>query len=92
MIEDVIGQLDAMGVTYTEDYEGGSVTVDIADVDKIQLIDIINVINDSGLLFNIDESVITIITEDADLMAEEPVEEETPAEGDMQARALDQMF
>mgnify|MGYP000954775294 CR=1 FL=1 len=89
MIEDVINQLDDMGVEYTENYEEGVVTVDIANVDKIALIDIISVINDSGLLFNIDESMITIITEDADPMAEEPMEE-APAE-DMQAIALDDM-
>lgn len=60
MFEDLIVQLDELGVTYTEDYDAGTLTVDIADIDKSILIDIIMVLNDGGHVFDITESTITV--------------------------------
>lgn len=60
MFEDLIVQLDELGVTYSEDYDAGTLTVDIADVDKLVLIDIITMLNDGGYTFSITESTITV--------------------------------
>lgn len=74
MFEDLIVQLDELGVTYSEDYDTGVLTIDIADVDKSILIDVIMLLNDSGYVFDITESTITV--EGGDMTAEEePVEE-----------------
>lgn len=70
MFEDLIVQLDELGVTYTEDYDTGVLTVDIADIDKTVLIDIIILLNDSGHVFDITESTITV-----EGAAEEPTED-----------------
>lgn len=71
MFEDLIVQLDELGVTYTEDYDAGTLTVDIADVDKSILIDIIMMLNDGGHVFDITESTITV----EGGVTEEPVED-----------------
>lgn len=60
MFEELITQLDEYGVTYTEDYDMGTLTIDIASVDKSVLIDIIMTLNNGGYMFNIDESTITV--------------------------------
>lgn len=72
MFEDLIVQLDDLGVTYTEDYDAGMLTVDIADIDKTVLIDIIILLNDSGHVFDITESTITV---EGDTTVEEPTED-----------------
>lgn len=56
MFEDIIVQLDELGVTYTEDES--TLTIDIADVDKSILIDIITALY--GYTFDINDSVITV--------------------------------
>ena len=76
MFEDLIVQLDELGVTYTEDYDAGTLTIDIADVDKSILIDVIMMLNDAGSMFNITETSITV----EGGMVEEPVDEATYAE------------
>lgn len=58
MFEDLIVQLDELGVTYTEDYELGTLTIDIADIDKALLIDVIAILQ--GYTFDITESTITV--------------------------------
>lgn len=73
MFEDLIAQLDSFGVTYTEDYEMGTLTVDIASVDKSVLVDIIIALNDGGYVFSITEDSITV--EGGEVATEEPVEE-----------------
>lgn len=76
MFEDLIVQLDELGVSYTEDYDAGTLTIDIADVDKSILIDVIMMLNDAGSMFNITETSITV----EGGMVEEPVDEATYAE------------
>ena len=60
MFEELIVQLDELGVAYTEDYDTGMLTVDIADVDKAVLIDIISALTTAGYTFDITESTITV--------------------------------
>lgn len=77
MFEELITQLDDMGVTYTEDYEAGVITVDIADIDKAQLIEVINVLNGYDMPFTIDDTSITVSGMELpeEEMVEEPVDE-----------------
>lgn len=86
MFEDLITQLDEMGVAYDENTETGVLTIDIADVDKVTLIDIINLLNNSGETFDINESEITV-------QGTPTVEEEAPEEEstDYMGEALSQM-
>ena len=72
MFEDLIVQLDELGVTYTEDYDAGTLTIDIADVDKSILIDVIMMLNDGGYMFDITESTITV---EGGVATEEPAED-----------------
>lgn len=60
MFEDLILQLDELGVPYTEDYDTGVLTIDIADIDKAILVDVIVALNDGGHMFDITESTITV--------------------------------
>lgn len=76
MFEELITQLDEMGVAYTEDYEAGVITIDIADIDKAQLIEVINVLNGYDMPFTIDDTSITVsVTEMPEEVVEEPVDE-----------------
>jgi hypothetical protein len=77
MFDELIAQLDGMGVDYIEDYDIGTLTIELGDVDKIQLIEIIGAINSSMLPFDIDATAITVSggeeieDEEEDLMLEE---------------------
>jgi|LGVE01.1.fsa_nt_gb hypothetical protein len=90
MFEDIIVQLDQLGVQYTEDYDTGVLSVDVAAMDKLALIQVIRMANDSGLDFTIDETSLIIQA------GVEPVAEfeEEPEEdlATMQAGAMDQLF
>lgn len=82
MYEEAIALLDSAGIPYTEDVEAGTIIVDIADIDKVELVDIIAQINNAALPFDIDASTITI----SGLTAEAP--EEMAMEEDPQAAAF----
>lgn len=72
-MDELIMTLDDLGVTYTEDYESGTFTIDIADVDKATLVEIIVALNAGGHLFDISDTTITITTDTYDM---EDVEED----------------
>lgn len=59
-MEDLLLELDNLGVVYTEDPEMGTVTVDIADVDKTVLIDLIIMLNNNGYTFDLSDTAVTI--------------------------------
>ena len=56
MNEELIAKLDELGVSYDET-DG---TIDIADIDKSTLIEIISYLNDNAITFSIDDSAITV--------------------------------
>ena len=72
MFEDLITQLDSLGVEYIEDYDVGTLTVPVDNMDKIQLIEVINIVNNSGMMFNIDDASLVISGGE---LTEEPVED-----------------
>lgn len=87
MFEDLIMQLDELRVPYSEDYDAGTLTIDIADIDKSILIDVIVALNDGGHVFNITDTSITI---EGGVMEEE-VPEDTFAEDAALEEALTTM-
>ena len=90
MFEDLITQLDGMGVEYTEDYEAGTLTVDVGTMDKVQLISVIQLINDSMLPFTIDEN--SLVITGGEMSSEEPTEEMPAEETSAEQAAMDDMF
>ena len=60
MFEDLIVQLDELGVSYYEDAESGVLDIDVGAMDKAVLIDVIIMLNDGGYTFNINETSITV--------------------------------
>lgn len=90
MFEDLITQLDGMGVEYTEDYEAGTLTIDVGTMDKVQLISVIQLINDSMLPFTIDEN--SLVITGGEMPSEEPMEEIPAEEISAEQAAMDDMF
>ena len=74
MFEDLIMQLEDLGVEYTEDYDAGTLTIPVEDIDKVELIEIINIVNNSGLPFTIDEISLIVQSEGASYEEEEEAE------------------
>lgn len=73
MFEDIIAVLDSAGVEYNEDYEAGTLTVDVANLDKDTLIEVISTVQASGLDFTIDATSLVV--------QGEPTTESTEEEG-----------
>lgn len=76
MFEDMIMQLDEMGVAYTEDYDTGTLTIDVSGLDKVALIGVIQMVNGSGMEYTIDEASLVIMSGKPPVAEEE--EEEAP--------------
>ena len=87
MFESLIETLDSLGVEYTEDYDNGTLDIDIADIDKDTLVSIISSLNDSGFTFSITDSNITVEGGEA---ATAPAEETGAGEEDYMGTALSQ--
>jgi predicted peroxiredoxin len=90
MFEDMIMQLDEMGVAYSEDYDTGSLTIDVGALDKITLISVIQMANDSGLDFTVDETSLVIMA-GAPVEAM-PEEDEALDLATMQDEAMNELF
>lgn len=60
MFEDIIATLDSLGVTYMEDYDAGTLTIDIDAVDKLALVEIISMLNNGGFTYDIDDISIVV--------------------------------
>jgi hypothetical protein len=79
MFEEIIATLEEYGVEYTEDFEAGTLNIDIATVEKTDLIAIIQALTNQGFDFDIDEATITV--HGGDIMTEEDMmDEEEPEE------------
>lgn len=90
MFEDIIAVLETAGIEFIEDYEGGTITIDIAGMDKAELVMVISTVNDTGAEFMIDDIAITITG--LDQMGLEEVDAGLEDDLDMQQMALDEMF
>ena len=87
MFEEIIAALEELGVEYTEDYDAGSLTIDIADIDKSNLIAIISTLNSLGEMFEITDTEI-IVNSTLEMEPEEVEDTETM----MDEEALNEMF
>jgi hypothetical protein len=87
MFEDMIVQLEAIGVTPSEDMEAGTLSISVSDVDKVTLIEIIRMLNDSGMEFTIDETSIMVQGTPMDMGMDDMMMED---DADMQELALDE--
>lgn len=80
MFEEIIATLEEYGVEYTEDFEAGTLNIDITTVEKTDLIAIIQALTNQGLDFDIDEAAITVhggeVMTEEDMMPEEMPEED----------------
>lgn len=85
----MIVQLEAIGVTPSEDMEAGTLSISVSDVDKVTLIEIIRMLNDSGMEFTIDETSIMVqgTPMDMDMGMDDMMMED---DADMQELALDE--
>jgi hypothetical protein len=88
MFEEIISALEGMGVGFEEMPEQGMLSVEVGDMDKMQLIELLNMVNSMGMeVTQLDETAMTISSGAA--MPEEPVlepvEEEDTDEDQMAA-------
>lgn len=74
MFEEIIAALEELGVEYTEDYDAGSLTIDIADIDKSNLIAIISTLNSLGEMFEITDTEI-VVNSTLEMQSEEEAED-----------------
>jgi hypothetical protein len=89
MFEDLIVSLDDLGVTYTENADDGTLTIDIADIDKSVLVSVINALMSNSITdYTIDDTSIVV---SGYMSTEEGGEEDYEEDYDAQAQALDEM-
>ena len=86
MFEQAIAELENMGVPYTEN-EDGSLSIDISNADKTDVVTIVAFLNDNGMSYSIDASNIQV-----DSMGEELAEPEAPEDLGMPAGDINEMF
>ena len=84
MFDEIIMMLEEAGIDFEEDYDAGTLVINVEAIDKVQLIEIIGFINDTGLEFTIDEMSLVVMG------AEEPMEVEV--EEPMDDAALNEML
>jgi hypothetical protein len=89
MFEDIIMEIEALGLEYTEDYEAGTLTVNIAAADKTDIINVVSILTSMDIDFTIDEASIVVM----DMVMEDmPEEEDATTDEDYQDAALEDMF
>lgn len=59
MYEEIINEIEAMGLDYV-DNEDGTITVNIAELDKVDIVNAVSMLNDNMVEYDISEDNITI--------------------------------
>jgi|LSQX01.3.fsa_nt_gb hypothetical protein len=59
MYEEIINEIEAMGLDYV-DNEDGTITVNIAELDKVDIVNAVSMLNDNMVEYDISEDSITI--------------------------------
>ena len=91
MFEEIIAQLQTMNIGYEEMADQGMLSVEVGEMDKMQLIDILNMINSMGMtVTELTETNMTISAGATAAPEPEPVEEEDTEEDAAQMAALDE--
>lgn len=65
MFDLLIPTLEELDVGFTEDYELGELIIDVSTLEKTVLISVIGAINESGMMFTIDEQSIVVSSGEA---------------------------
>jgi hypothetical protein len=91
MFEEIISALEGMGISFEEMPDQGMLSVQVGEMDKMQLIEVLNMITSMGMtVTQLDESVMNVSSGAAPEPELEPVaEEDTEADADQMA-ALDE--
>jgi hypothetical protein len=93
MFEEIISALQGMNIGYEEMPEQGMLSVEVGEMDKMQLIDLLNLVYSMNMnVSTLNESSMTISTSapmtEEDVIA--PIEEEETEEDAAQMAALDE--
>ena len=91
MFEEIISALQGMDIGYEEMPEQGMLSVEVGQMDKMQLIEVLNMVNSMGM--TVTELTDTTMVVSAGMTPEptvEPVAEEDTAEDADQMAALDE--
>lgn len=75
MFDEIIMMLEEAGIDFEEDYDAGTLVINVEAIDKVQLIEIIGFINDTGLEFTIDDISLVVMGGEMEEPMEEPMDE-----------------
>ena len=93
MFEEIITALQEMNVGYEEMPEQGMLSIEVGQMDKMQLIEVLNMVNSMGMTVSqLDEATMMVAAGAEQPMEPEiaPVEEENTEEDAAQMAALDE--
>lgn len=86
MYEEIISELENLGLSYT-DNEDGTIVVDIAELDKVDIVNAVSMLNANMINYDISEDTITIYVE-PDAPEEPEMDEDEDVLGGMTEDAL----
>jgi hypothetical protein len=91
MFEEIISALEGMGISFEEMPDQGMLSIQVGEMDKMQLIEVLNMVNSMGMtVTELTETNMTLTSGEAALPEIEPVEEEETEEDVDQMAALDE--
>ena len=91
MFEEIISALQGMNIGFEEMEDQGMLSVEVGEMDKMQLIEVLNMVNSMGMtVTELTETNMTLTSPEAPAPELEPVQEEDTAEDVDQMAALDE--
>jgi|LakMenE18May11ns_1017448.scaffolds.fasta_scaffold9852386_3 hypothetical protein len=91
MFEEIISQLQSMDISYEEMPEQNGLSINVEQMDKMQMIEILNMVNSMGMTVSaLDETSMMVMANAAPQPEIEPVAEEGTEEDAAQMAALDE--
>jgi hypothetical protein len=91
MFEEIISALEGMGIGFEEMPDQGMLSIQVGEMDKMQLIEVLNMVNSMGMtVTELTETNMTLTSGEAPAPELEPIEEEDTEEDLDQMAALDE--
>jgi hypothetical protein len=91
MFEEIISALQGMNIGFEEMEDQGMLSVEVGEMDKMQLIEVLNMVNSMGMtVTELTESSMTISAGATTAPEPEPIQEEDTEEDAAQMAALDE--
>jgi hypothetical protein len=91
MFEEIISALEGMGIGYEEMPDQGMLSIQVGEMDKMQLIEVLNMVNSMGMtVTELTETNMTLSSGEEPDLDLEPVEEDNTDEDADQMAALDE--